>query len=65
MKVIRLLVLVGLVIVIGLQFRACLRPSLTGQPAPDLSASQWWNSSPLTMQQLRGQMVLLDFWAVW
>lgn len=65
MKAIRVLVFVGLLIVVAVQFRTCLRPAMTGQPAPELSASQWWNSSPLTMQQLQGKLVLLDFWAVW
>ncbi|MCS7309256.1 MAG: hypothetical protein RMM06_07600 [Armatimonadota bacterium] len=65
MKVVRLLVLLGLVLVVALQFRSCLRPSMTGQPAAELSASHWWNSPPLALQQLRGQLVLLDFWAVW
>src|SRR5205807_1696037 len=31
--------------------------------APPLSPSgQWFNSEPLTIQQLRGKVVLLDFW---
>lgn len=65
MKVVRLLVFLGLLVVLGLQFRACLRPAMTGQPAAELVASRWFNSEPLTMQSLRGKMVLLDFWAVW
>lgn len=32
-------------------------------PAPPLSgASAWINSSPLTMEELRGKVVLIDFW---
>ena len=32
-------------------------------PAPELSGlTNWINSSPLTMQQLRGKVVLVDFW---
>lgn len=65
MKAVRLLVLLGLLIVLGIQFRACLRPAMTGKPAADLFASRWWNSEPLTMQNLRGKLVLLDFWSVW
>lgn len=65
MRVVRLLVLLGLIVVVAVQFRACLRPAMTGQPAAELFASRWWNSEPLTMQSLRGKMVLLDFWAVW
>nr|BAL54292.1 hypothetical protein HGMM_F14E02C09 [uncultured prokaryote] len=65
MKTVRLLVFLALLIVLGLQFRTCLRPAMTGQPAAELFASHWFNSEPLTMQSLRGKMVLLDFWAVW
>jgi thiol-disulfide isomerase/thioredoxin len=32
-------------------------------PAPDFAGiEQWHNSAPLTMQQLRGKVVLVDFW---
>jgi thiol-disulfide isomerase/thioredoxin len=31
-------------------------------PTGDLEASQWINSRPLTMEQLLGQVVLIDFW---
>lgn len=65
MKVVRFLVLLGLLVVIGLQFRACLRPAMTGQPAAELFALRWFNSEPLTIQALRGKIVLLEFWAVW
>jgi thiol-disulfide isomerase/thioredoxin len=34
-----------------------------GQPAPEFAGiNQWLNSEPLTMQQLRGKVVLVDFW---
>lgn len=31
-------------------------------PAPELSLSDWINSEPLTMESLRGKVVLIDFW---
>jgi thiol-disulfide isomerase/thioredoxin len=31
-------------------------------PSGELEASQWINSRPLTMEQLRGHVVLIDFW---
>jgi cytochrome c biogenesis protein CcdA/thiol-disulfide isomerase/thioredoxin len=32
-------------------------------PAPSLAgATQWFNSAPLTMDQLKGKVVLVDFW---
>ena len=30
--------------------------------APDLSTGEWINSEPLTLQNLRGRVVLIDFW---
>ena len=33
-----------------------------GKPAPELAAGAWINSEPLTMQGLRGRVVLVDFW---
>lgn len=30
-----------------------------GNPAPELAATQWFNSPPLTLQALRGKVVLL------
>ncbi|MEJ5251406.1 MAG: hypothetical protein WHX60_05935 [Armatimonadota bacterium] len=65
MKVIRLLVIVGLVIVVGMQLRVCFRRPMTQMPAPELSASRWFNGEAVQMQSLRGKLVLLDFWAVW
>jgi len=31
-------------------------------PSGDLEASQWINSRPLTMEELRGKVVMIDFW---
>jgi thiol-disulfide isomerase/thioredoxin len=33
--------------------------------APEFRTVQWFNSKPTTLQQLRGRVVLLDFWATW
>jgi thiol-disulfide isomerase/thioredoxin len=41
------------------------RLSLFGRPAPRFTASEWLDSEPLTWQDLRGKVVLLDFWATW
>jgi hypothetical protein len=33
-----------------------------GKPAPEFAKGAWINSEPLTMQGLRGRVVLVDFW---
>ena len=33
-----------------------------GMTAPELAAGAWVNSAPLTMQGLRGRVVLVEFW---
>ena len=41
------------------------RLRLLGQPAPELTMKEWLNTDPLTLADLRGQVVLLEFWATW
>jgi beta-lactamase regulating signal transducer with metallopeptidase domain/thiol-disulfide isomerase/thioredoxin/protocatechuate 3,4-dioxygenase beta subunit len=38
--------------------------ALKGQLAPPLRAVAWLNSAPRTMAQLRGKVVLIDFWGI-
>jgi hypothetical protein len=33
-----------------------------GQPAPEIAGGPWINSGPLTLQALRGRVVLVEFW---
>jgi len=33
-----------------------------GAPAPEVAGDRWINSGPLTMQGLRGRVVLVEFW---
>lgn len=39
--------------------------ALIGQPAAPLKVEAWVNGSALTQDDLKGKVVLLDFWAVW
>jgi thiol-disulfide isomerase/thioredoxin len=40
--------------------------ALIGQPAPEFPPEATWrNSKPLTWKSLRGNVVILDFWAEW
>jgi thiol-disulfide isomerase/thioredoxin len=41
------------------------RLTLLGQPAPELAMKEWLNTDPLTLGDLKGQVVLLEFWATW
>ncbi|MGB7923655.1 MAG: redoxin domain-containing protein [Pyrinomonadaceae bacterium] len=38
---------------------------LIGREAPEISIQTWINSEPLTLVELRGRVVLLEFWATW
>jgi thiol-disulfide isomerase/thioredoxin len=36
-----------------------------GQPAPPLTISHWGDGKPRTLADLKGQVVVLDFWGLW
>ena len=39
--------------------------ALIGTSASDIFAETWFNSSPVSLDSLRGRVVVLDFWAPW
>src|SRR5688572_24004687 len=39
--------------------------ALQGKPPPALQTTDWVNREPVTLDQLKGKVVLLDFWATW
>jgi thiol-disulfide isomerase/thioredoxin len=44
---------------------AVAREELVGKPAPEAKPDAWINGSPLSPADLKGKVVLIDFWAVW
>ena len=38
---------------------------MQGKPAPKLGLKGWINSKPLSLEDLKGKIVVLDFWATW
>ncbi|MCK4835216.1 MAG: TlpA family protein disulfide reductase [Candidatus Aminicenantes bacterium] len=38
---------------------------LIGKPAPSLSAETWLNSPALSLNNLKGKLIIIDFWATW
>ncbi len=43
----------------------CTQMELIGEVAPALSVKTWINAGPVTLEELRGRVVLLEFWATW
>lgn len=41
------------------------RVSLIGEPAPEIMVKHWINSEELSLEALRGRVLLLEFWATW
>jgi len=37
-------------------------PARIDAPAPEITAGPWINSAPLTLAELRGRVVLVEFW---
>jgi thiol-disulfide isomerase/thioredoxin len=38
---------------------------LRGEVPPEITAARWIDQKPVKLSELRGQVVLLDFWATW
>lgn len=36
-----------------------------GADAPEIEVDQWFNSEPTSIAELRGQIILVEFWATW
>ena len=51
---------------LAMEYLSKVKPTLAllGKPVPDFSATDL-NGKPISLQDYRGKVVLLDFWAVW
>ncbi|MHC4691909.1 MAG: peroxiredoxin family protein [Planctomycetota bacterium] len=50
----------------GIELTKRYRSELIGRPAPELQKIKGWkNGGPMTLAELRGKYVLLDFWGYW
>lgn len=38
---------------------------VSGKPAPELQVAEWVRGKPVTLAELKGKVVLLDFWGLW
>ena len=39
--------------------------AMRGKPAPELKLTEWFNSKALTPDDLKGKIVIVNFWATW
>ncbi|HVZ94404.1 MAG TPA: TlpA disulfide reductase family protein, partial [Phycisphaerales bacterium] len=39
--------------------------AIEGQPAKELMVDHWLNADPMKIDDLKGKVVLIDFWATW
>jgi thiol-disulfide isomerase/thioredoxin len=44
---------------------ALLQLEFIGKPAPAIAAEKWLNSAPLALGDLKGKVLVIDFWAPW
>ena len=61
-------IFVSLILTLGLtvKFHECYAsPDLVGKKAKELKVKAWLNTDPITLKDLKGKIVVLEFWATW
>ena len=56
--------LVGTMLLAGLAAEAAAELE-AGTKAPEITATDWLNTPPLTLAKLRGRIAVIEFWATW
>ncbi|MCH2100621.1 MAG: hypothetical protein MK209_01665 [Planctomycetes bacterium] len=36
-----------------------------GADAPEVEVKKWFNTEPVSISELKGQAIMLEFWATW
>ena len=45
--------------------RRKLLEEIQGNPSPELEVKEWISGKPLKISELKGKVVMLDFWGKW
>lgn len=70
-RIVRVVNIVGLLVIVTLlavhkdRFKAMLSPAgkeIVGRPAPEFARGTWLNSEPLSLENLRGVVIVVEFW---
>ena len=64
-KIYSVLFVFCLMFVLSADALASTESSFVGKKAPEISAQSWINSEPLTLEALKGKVVVIEFFATW
>lgn len=65
MKRYRLFIISALIVIIAIQFSFFSQISLASPKAPEPVISQWINQDPGTLMNMRGKVIVIDFFQMW